>query len=151
GAVNGAASVRAVQDRLHSLGYLADAGYQAEQVNATAQGNIDVGRLAQTIAAIRSLQQTLGQGRVPVDGKIEPSSVTHHLLMNPSLPVPQDMSSMTGSVGADRPAHGRTPASHATNHAADVALVQGRMRELGFLSVADALAEHPQPNTTVAA
>jgi hypothetical protein len=151
GATNGATSVRAVQDRLHTLGYLADAAFQTEQVNPQAQGNINAAQLTQTIAAIRSLQQTLGQGRIPVDGKIEPDSISQHLLMNPSLPVPQDLSSMTGSVGADLAAHGRRPASHATNHAADVQLVQGRLRELGFLSVAEALAEHPQPNTTVAA
>jgi hypothetical protein len=143
GGANQPPSVRAVQDRLHTLGYLSDASFTAEQVDPATQGAVADARLAQTIAAIRSMQTTLGQGRITVDGKIEPGSVTHRLLMNPSLPVPQDMSAMTAAVGADTVARRGHPAAPAPNHAADVTLVQGRMRELGFLSVADALAERP--------
>lgn len=132
GGVNGAASVRTVQERLHDLGYLADADFTAEQVVPTG-GNAAVTALARTIAAIQAMQTALGRGRVTATGLIAPGDVSHRLLMNPGMPVPQTIA-LTGRVGRGGP-----------NHAADVLLVQGRLTELGFLTSANALAEQPAP------
>lgn len=131
GGSNGPASVRTVQERLHDLGYLSDADFAAEQVSPTAPGNIAVAVLARTVAAIAAMQTALGRGRVTASGLIAPGDVSHRLLMNPGMPVPQTIT-LTGRVGRGGP-----------NHAADVLLVQGRLSELNFLTASDATAERP--------
>ena len=123
--------MRAAQERLHDLGYLADADFTAEQADPLATANLTAAALAHTIAAIQALQTTLGQGRVVASGLVAPGDVTHRLLMNPGMPVPQTVA-LTGRVGRGGP-----------NHPTDVLTVQGRLRELGFLTIADELAERP--------
>ena len=136
GGTNAPADVRAVQERLHDLGYLSDAGFSAEAVSSTAGANVAATALVATIAALSSLQTTLGQGRVTVSGLCTPGDMTHRLLIDPRLPPPMT-ATITGSVGGG----GR-------NNAADVTLVQSRLRELGFLSTVAFLSERPATGTT---
>ena len=51
--------MRAAQERLHDLGYLADADFTAEQADPLATANLTAAALAHTIAAIQALQTTL--------------------------------------------------------------------------------------------
>jgi hypothetical protein len=131
GGTNSPASVRAVQERLHDLGYLAEADFTAEQVDPIAQANIADAAITRTRAAIQTLQTTLGYGRLAASGLIVPGDVSHRLLMNPGTPVPQTIA-LGARIGVGGP-----------SNAADVLQVQSRLRELGFLSTGDALAERP--------
>jgi hypothetical protein len=131
GGVNQPPSVRAVQERLRVLGYLADADFNTEQVAPTATSPVAVAAIPRTCAAIGELQRVVGLGRVTATGQVAPGDVTHRLLMNPSLPVPMN-AAIGGSVGRG-----------AANAPADVRLVQKRLQELGFLSSSAYSAERP--------
>jgi hypothetical protein len=131
GGVNQPASVRAVQERLRVLGYLADADFNTEQVAPTATSSVAVAVIPRTCAGIAEFQRVVGLGRVTATGQVAPGDVTHRLLMNPSLPVPMNVA-IGGAVGRG-----------AANAPADVRLAQQRLQELGFLSSSAYLAERP--------
>jgi Fe2+ transport system protein FeoA len=131
GSVNQPASVRAVQERLRVLGYLAGADFNTEQAAPTATSPVAVAAIPRTCAAIAEFQRVVGLGRVTVTGQVAPGDVTHRLLMNPSLPVPMN-AAIGGSVGRG-----------AANAPANVRMVQQRLQELGFLSSSAYLAERP--------
>jgi hypothetical protein len=131
GGVNQSASVRAVQERLRILGYLADADFNNEQVAPTATSPVAVAAIPRTCAAIAEFQRVVGLGRVTATGQMAPGDVTHRLLMNPSLPVPMN-AAIGDSVGRS-----------AANAPADVRLVQQRLQELGFLSSSAYSTERP--------
>jgi hypothetical protein len=136
GGANAPASVRAVQDRLRELTYLADADYTAERADPSAQGNLADSAIPRTCAAIAAMQTALGNGRVAANCLLVPGDVSHRLLMNPAMPVPQTIT-IGARVGVGGP-----------SNAADVLQVQSRLRELGFLSSGDALAERPAAGAT---
>ncbi|MCB9233004.1 MAG: hypothetical protein H6581_15210 [Bacteroidia bacterium] len=130
GGANNAADVRAVQARLHTLGYLSDSDYQAEQVAADAQGQIAEANLAQTIAAINAFNVAVVGSSLYI---IRPDGLEQTMLNNP----PQfsvSIFSLTDSVGTG-----------GANQPADVTAIQTRLNALGFLSDANRQAEAPDP------
>jgi peptidoglycan hydrolase-like protein with peptidoglycan-binding domain len=133
GGVNAPAGVRAVQDALHDHGDLADDAFSSEAVDPDATARVPDTALAATRAAITAFQRSVGRGRVITSGLVAPGSISHRLLMDPTLPVPMAIPFATvGSVGL----RGR-------NMAAGVRLIQQRLAELGFLSEAHRQAERP--------
>jgi hypothetical protein len=131
GGTNAPADVRTVQERLHDLGYLSDAGFAAEAASPTAAANVNAAAMPLSIAALTSLQTTLGLGRVTANGLVTPGDVTHRLLVDPRLPIPMT-ATLTAAVGTG-----------GVNNPADVLLVQSRLRELGILGTSDFLTERP--------
>ena len=139
-AVNRAADVRAVQDRLLDLGLLTAADHAAERpaliAAAAASDHIDDAALLQTIAALRSFRLgRLGEvgDATAVPGRIEPVDPSLLWLERPqaveiietiSLGVPR-------AGGVDRPR--------------DIRLVQDRLLLLGFLTPADYATELADP------
>lgn len=128
GGANNAADVRVVQARLHDLGHLSDADYQAEQVAEDAAGQIAEADLVQTIAAIQSFNQEVTGSSLYV---IRPDSLEQSALNNPPR-FETSIFSLTGTVGTG-----------GTNNAPDVIAVQTRLNGLGYLSQAHMQAEAP--------
>lgn len=130
GQPNAPADVRALQDRLHALGLLADADYQRERVSA------DPARLAATFGALARLRQRafgLPEAREGQPWTAHPvlgvGDALHRLLEDviyhgrPPL-------RLAGSVGRD-----------GWNFPADVRAVQERLREMGLVTHAEAAGE----------
>lgn len=130
GGANNAADVRAVQARLHDLGHLSDADYQAEQVAEDANGVIAETDLVQTIAAINAFNIAVAGSSLFV---IRAASLEQEALNNPPR-FETSIFSLQGTVGTG-----------GANNAADVIAVQTRLNGLGYLSQANFDAERPDP------
>lgn len=125
--------VREVQNRLHALGYLSDADFQAEQVDPEGATPIAGAELARTIAAIsRFSVSAVGRPLLMV----RPNEISQTLLNQaPTQPVTND--AVGGTVGAG-----------GNNNAADVRMVQARLLELGHLDQANFSAEEVAQDAT---
>lgn len=126
GGTNNPADVIAVQNRLHSLGYLTQENLTAEQPDAASQEAVPVGNLTETIAAINQFQQAMA---LEQNGQVGVGNETHRQMMNPALPEKTDVN-IGGSVG-----------DGGANAHADVRRVQDRLHAIGFLTTAHYMAE----------
>lgn len=126
-AINARANVRAVQDRLHQLGFLSTAGYRAERVDpASGPATTAAGTIPVTLGAIRVFDMNVSLGALR---SIVPGRENARLLGDPHqfglAPL-----KLSGTVGVG-----------GVNRASDVRLVQDRLRTLGYLSEANYTAE----------
>lgn len=128
GATNNAADVRMVQARLHTLTYLSDANFTAEQVGADVQGVVDAANLVQTIAAIHAFNLAVTGTSLHI---VRPDSLEQETLNNPPR-FTTSIFSLAGSVGTG-----------GSNAQADVVAIQTRLATLGYLSAANQQAETP--------
>ncbi len=76
-----------VQDRLHALGYLTDAGHAAETPAAGATGTIPEANLTETIAAIRAFQAEV-MGMAAPDGAVDAGAGASLRHLNRAVPRP---------------------------------------------------------------
>jgi hypothetical protein len=128
GATNNAADVRVVQARLHTLTYLSDANFAAEQVGVGVQGVIADANLVETIAAIHAFNLAVTGTSLHI---VRPDSLEQETLNNPPR-FTTSIFSLGGSVGTG-----------GANAHADVVAIQTRLATLGYLSAANQLAETP--------
>ncbi len=123
GAINARRDVRAVQDRLHQLGFLSTAAYRAERIDpAGAPANVAAGTIPLTLGAIRSFDSNVTLGSLP---SIAPGREGAARLADPYLFGLSPLK-LQGSVGEG-----------AENRPGDVRLIQDRLHTLGFLADAD--------------
>src|SRR5207237_8629753 len=80
---NWAPDVKALQDRLHEMKLLGDADYATESGRAIGYLSIAAGDLTATIAAIRTLRETLLGDAAPAVARIEPQHPRVGALSNP--------------------------------------------------------------------
>ncbi len=125
---NNPADVRAVQDELHTLGFLNDANWQAERIAADAADAVAIADIPLTMAAISAWSSTaLGRPLLT----IEPDQITESSL-NGGLNHAMGTVNVGGTVGQG-----------GTNNPADVRAVQARLSTLGYLSAENLQAETP--------
>jgi len=113
---NRASDVRAIQDRLHLLRILSDAGYNNEKVNPARYLVTDTSTITQTIAAIRTYRRRLFGEDETTESQI--------VIISPGERPPQI--SLTAGIGTGQ-----------NNHRRDVRPIQDRLYALGFLVQAD--------------
>lgn len=128
GGTNAPVDVRAVQDELHTLGYLSDANWEAERIADDAEGAVAIADIPNTMSAL-SRWSVAALGRPVL--LIEPDQVVESRL-NGGLAQP------LGTVNV-----GDTVGQGGTNNVADVRAVQARLNALGFLNDNDLQAETP--------
>ncbi|MDC3960918.1 carboxypeptidase-like regulatory domain-containing protein [Polyangium jinanense] len=140
GAVNARADVRAVQDRLRGLRFLAEADHQSEAVDLEGAGPLDVTTLVATFAAIEQLRRRVFELPPAADLSpwtaqrlIEPGDETHQLLVDP-LHFGRHPLNLTGSVG-----------TYGWNFPADVRALQERLHAMRLLADPDFEAEAVDP------
>lgn len=129
GGANLPVDVRAVQERLRDLGFLAQSEFRAEAVDPAAGAAIADANIAQTLTAISAWGTVMM--RAHAAAQITPSKINIRKLNNPVLPLPENLN-ITSSVG------GR---GNAVNQRSDVRVVQDRLHQLGLLSTEDYLQE----------
>jgi hypothetical protein len=78
---NRPADVRAVQERLHGLGYLSASDYQAERVDAGGQGRVAESSMPRTMEALRRFQGQVAGG---TDGVVSPGGAAARALADPT-------------------------------------------------------------------
>jgi peptidoglycan hydrolase-like protein with peptidoglycan-binding domain len=107
--------VRAVQERLRLLMFLADVDFLLERVNPSALTSVPAGDIGATLAAIRAAQEALG---IPTPGL--------HPVVGGEMLLPAHRPAqfvLAGAVGQGAP-----------NNPADVNAIQARLIALGFLN-----------------
>ncbi|MBI2964926.1 MAG: hypothetical protein HYY34_01835 [Chloroflexi bacterium] len=115
---NAPRDVRAVQDRLRALRFLANADHDAERVNPAGLAGVDVAAIPRTVAAIGLFRE----------GVLSPVDATQPVRILPQQrPAPVHLDA---AVGAGK-----------ENRRADVRAIQDRLKALRFLSQADYLRE----------
>ncbi|HEX7241917.1 MAG TPA: hypothetical protein VF263_16665, partial [Longimicrobiaceae bacterium] len=129
-APNRAADVRALQDRLRFLGFLAEADHLRERVNPVTPPPVALAPASATVAAIRAFRQQVLGDPAPAAGTVPPPVRIGPADRPPAL-------SLTGPVGAGK-----------TNARADLRAVQDRLKALRFLSATDHARELVDPART---
>lgn len=133
GGTNNPADVRAVQDRLQTLGYLSSTDHAAEQVPANGTAPVLETAMPLTIVAIsRYMMGAFGRPGM----LIEPNQASSSFLNNA-------MTTALGNVGV-----GGDVGRGAQNNAADVRAVQMRLNALGYLQDPGYTAELVAANAT---
>ena len=136
GGANDPDDVRAVQDRLNGLGFLADADYQRERAGPIADAVVDASALTSTFAAITQARTRIFELPAPSASApwtahpiVEPGDETHLWLSDPLFSGRHPLA-LDGSVG-----------TFGWNFPADVRAVQERLRLMRLLGAADFRAE----------
>jgi hypothetical protein len=139
-AVNAAADVQAIQDRLLGLNYLNQVDHARERADPAAGAFADPAKLTATFQALENLRARVfelpaADATAPwtAQAYLEPGDDTHRLLQDP-LFFGRDPLRLAGSVGTD-----------GWNFPADVRAVQDRLLAMRLLSVADHAQERADP------
>ena len=140
GETNAPGDVRAVQDRVHGLGFLSDADYTGEIVDPLAIAVLDEASIGATLAALATLRETIfalppGDPALPwtAVGYLEPGDETHRFLDDPVCfgRHPLRLAASVGASGANLPR--------------DVWALQVRLRDMRLLDSAAFDAEAVDP------